>query len=385
MPEVKSMYSMVFYNCAALTEIDLPKIEIMGEGVFFGAGLLKAHLPATLTQMGVGTFMGCLNLTEITVAEENPVFFSDGVAVYKRLAGGGYEAYCYPAGRTAESYSILEGTVRVADYAFAYAVQLSNMEIPASVKTIAEGAFEYQTIGAMAFYYLGMKRTSIVYTFRGIEAPVLEGYFTAKGSSPIYMYNNFTYDFGYVQTDIRYPSNGKGYSTFVYSNYFKLNEVLPESPDSVTVMVTDKIGALGENATKEEIAAIRTLIDGMTETQRKLIGNYHEFLELERKANLDTGITPPDTQPPAVSSKSFPHWATALISVRALLRHTSRSKRCAKEAKNNEKEMDRLFDYVGLSCVCRRACRLQRRAEARRRLRQSDYSGRAEQEIYVLL
>ena len=55
MPEVKSMYSMVFYNCAALTEIDLPKIEIMGEGVFFGAGLLKAHLPATLTQMGVGT------------------------------------------------------------------------------------------------------------------------------------------------------------------------------------------------------------------------------------------------------------------------------------------------------------------------------------------
>lgn len=309
MPEVKSMYSMVFYNCAALTEIDLPKIEIMGEGVFFGAGLLKAHLPATLTQMGVGTFMGCLNLTEITVAEENPVFFSDGVAVYKRLAGGGYEAYCYPAGRTAESYSILEGTVRVADYAFAYAVQLSNMEIPASVKRI----------GAMAFYYLGMKRTSIVYTFRGIEAPVLEGYFTAKGSSPIYMYNNFTYDFGYVQTDIRYPSNGKGYSTFVYSNYFKLNEVLPESPDSVTVMVTDKIGALGENATKEEIAAIRTLIDGMTETQRKLIGNYHEFLELERKANLDTGITPPDTQPPAVSSKSFPHWATALISVGATL------------------------------------------------------------------
>ncbi len=309
MPEVKSMYSMVFYNCAALTEIDLPKIEIMGEGVFFGAGLLKAHLPATLTQMGVGTFMGCLNLTEITVAEENPVFFSDGVAVYKRLAGGGYEAYCYPAGRTAESYSILEGTVRVADYAFAYAVQLSNMEIPASVKRI----------GAMAFYYLGMKRTSIVYTFRGIEAPVLEGYFTKKGSSPIYMYNNFTYDFGYVQTDIRYPSNGKGYSTFVYSNYFKLNEVLPESPDSVTVMVTDKIGALGENATKEEIAAIRTLIDGMTETQRKLIGNYHEFLELERKANLNTGITPPDTQPPAVSSKSFPHWATALISVGATL------------------------------------------------------------------
>ena len=178
------------------------------------------------------------------------------------------------------------------------------MEIPASVKRI----------GAMAFYYLGMKRTSIVYTFRGIEAPVLEGYFTKKGSSPIYMYNNFTYDFGYVQTDIRYPSNGKGYSTFVYSNYFKLNEVLPESPDSVTVMVTDKIGALGENATKEEIAAIRTLIDGMTETQRKLIGNYHE-----RKANLNTGITPPDTQPPAVSSKSFPHWATALISVGATL------------------------------------------------------------------
>ena len=95
--------------------------------------------------------------------------------------------------------------------------------------------------------------------------------------------------------------------------------MLPESPDSVTVMVTDKIGALGENATKEEIAAIRTLIDGMTETQRKLIGNYHEFLELERKANLNTGITPPDTQPPAVSSKSFPHWATALISVGATL------------------------------------------------------------------
>lgn len=310
MPEVRSMYSMVFYNCSALTEIDLPNIEVMGEGVFFGAGLTKAHLPASLTQMGVGTFMGCLNLTEITVDEKNPVFFGDGAAVYKRLEGGGYEAYCYPCGRTSESYSILDGTVRVADYAFAYAVHLSNMEIPASVKRI----------GAMAFYYMGMQRTSIVYTFRGIEAPVLEGYFSKNGSTPIYMYNNFTYNFGYVQTDIRYPSNGKGYSAFIYSNYFKLNEVLPESPDSVTVMVTDKIGALNENSTKEEIAAIRSVIDGMTETQRKLIGNYYDFLELERKANLNAGITPPEpVHPTDPATNAFPHWATALISVVATL------------------------------------------------------------------
>ncbi len=310
MPNVRSMYSMVFYNCAALTEIDLPNIEVMGEGVFFGAGLTTAHLPASLTQMGVGTFMGCLNLAEITVDAENPVFFSDGVAVYKRLEGGGYEAYCYPAGRSGESYSILEGTVRVADYAFAYAVHVSDMEIPASVKRI----------GAMAFYYLGMQRTSIVYTFRSIEAPVLEGYFSKNGSTPVYMYNNFTYKFGYVQTDIRYPSNGKGYAAFVYSNYFKINEILPESPDSVTVLVTDKIGALTETATKEEIAAIRTMIDGMSETQRKLIGNYYEFLELERKVNLNAGETPTVPVNPADRAGSaFPHWATALISVAGTL------------------------------------------------------------------
>ena len=304
MPEVRRMFSMVFYNCAALTEIDLPKIEMMGQGVFFGCGLTSFNIPASLTDMDVANFMACLSLEEITVDENNPVYFTDGVAVYRKLSNGHYEAVAYPNARGGK-YSILEGTVRIADYAFAYSVTLNYVELPGTIKSV----------GAQAFYYVGLGTDSITYVFKSLQAPALECFASSEGRNAVYLYYNFTHGFGRVRTNIKYPANGLGYNSYIYQTYFNLDETLPAVADETTLLVIDRINNLDKaTATAEEVASIRSLINTMSETQKNLVTNYGKFVDIESSINAR-----PEPTPGPEVEKGFPLYGAVLISVFATL------------------------------------------------------------------
>ena len=308
LPEVRALFGMTFFNCAALTEISLPKAESFGQGEFSGSGLTSFHIPATLTDMDVATFFACLNLTEITVDEANEVFFTDGVAVYRKLSNGNLQAEAYPAGRTEKNYTVLDGTVRINDYAFGYAVNLFSITLPASLKNV----------GAYAFYYTGAASPeSVVYTFNSLQAPTLEAELDTSedetSGSALDLYANFTYLFGRVQTSIRYPANGKGYTNFMYANYFAINEILPDAAEETTLSVIDMIEKLvKETATAEQVQNIRTIIDNLSETQRKLVSNYSKFVEIESAVN---GAVAPTQTPKA----GMPTYAAVLIAVFATL------------------------------------------------------------------
>ena len=93
------MPSRGFVGCEALTELTLP------------ASIQNCGVSNT-----VNAFTDCVNLQNIFVADGSLYFKSvDGVLFDKN----GTNLRCYPEGRTAESYRIPEGTVRVGGNAFA--------------------------------------------------------------------------------------------------------------------------------------------------------------------------------------------------------------------------------------------------------------------------
>ena len=99
--------------------------------------LISVTIPQSVKAIGNGAFYACFNLTNIVVSTDNDYYCSvDGVLYNKNLT----ELLCYPAGKTAISYSIPESVISIGTAAFACS-KLTNITIPDSVTSIGAGAF----------------------------------------------------------------------------------------------------------------------------------------------------------------------------------------------------------------------------------------------------
>lgn len=129
-----------FLGCPSLTEIVLPdSLTKIGDYAFYGCPALETvSLGAAVTDIGKNAFVYCTALRAVEVAGQNPKFESaDGVLFTK----GGTELILYPAGRSDESYGIDGKVSIVADFAFAYAVNLKTITMTGSVAAIGSNAF----------------------------------------------------------------------------------------------------------------------------------------------------------------------------------------------------------------------------------------------------
>jgi hypothetical protein len=216
----------------------MPKVVTIGNYAFAGGSMSQVTLPATLTTMGDGVFITAPRLTSIDVDANNKIFFVDDDVLYRNITDittgkTVYELVAYPTAKRGSSYSIIEGTVSVANYAFAHltASSLQTVTIPYSVKVLGVGAF----------YSSGI--TS--YIFEAINAPTLLAEYYDNGTASFYSlyYNNFEDNFishteWSDQEDstikITYPSNGSGYTNYVYLNYFGSSEISVELINDTT-------------------------------------------------------------------------------------------------------------------------------------------------------
>ena len=173
--------TFAFYNCPNLTSLRLPYgLTSIGANAISKTGLETIVIPDTVTEMGGSAlayndnlknvtlsksmtavpsrgFVGCEALTELTLPASiqdcgvtdtsvafndctslQNIYVADGSLYFKSVDGvlfdkNGANLRYYPEGRTAESYRIPEGTIRVGGNAFAGNLFLKSVSYPTTV------------------------------------------------------------------------------------------------------------------------------------------------------------------------------------------------------------------------------------------------------------
>ena len=108
--------------------------------------LTKVRIPKTVVEIKhydhydacKNPFVGCTSLERIEVDEENPAMCAvDGVLFSKDKT----QLYCYPAGATAENYTVPDGVTWISGGAFEYNSSLVEVEMPNSVTHMSFSVF----------------------------------------------------------------------------------------------------------------------------------------------------------------------------------------------------------------------------------------------------
>lgn len=136
-------------------------VTAIGNDAFAGSRYMTdLILPSTITTMGSGIFTLCYNLRTITVAQENPTFYSENGILYKKNP---LTIYFVP--RNIQGDIVLSDDItEIPSSAFQNCTNITTIQIPENVTTIADGAFNsctnlaeiflnnnLQTIGVQAF------------------------------------------------------------------------------------------------------------------------------------------------------------------------------------------------------------------------------------------
>ncbi len=143
---------MLAYS-TALSSIAIPStVEKIGKEAFkMCSSLTYAGIPASVKVIGTNAYLGCTSVDEFYVASGNTVYSSSNGCLY-----GPYESpydseisnpitdktfIQYPNAKTSTSYTVEQGTLRIADYAFGDNKYLTKIVLPSGLKGIDNFAF----------------------------------------------------------------------------------------------------------------------------------------------------------------------------------------------------------------------------------------------------
>jgi uncharacterized repeat protein (TIGR02543 family) len=132
---VTTIDEYAFYNCK-FSSVSIPaNVVTIGVSAFSKCTIAAVTIPAGVQNIGYGAFTDCGNLTEITVASGNSSYTSvDGVLFsYNRDT-----LVQYPAGKTAESYTVDDGVKVVGSQAFNGCSNLTSLTIGGDVERIED-------------------------------------------------------------------------------------------------------------------------------------------------------------------------------------------------------------------------------------------------------
>lgn len=141
-PTVTKIGAEAFAWAQKLESIELPNVTSIGYAAFNGTGIHSIYIPPTMEEgegdvdSGLGWFINCTNLQSITVDPGNQTYRSvDGVLF------SGDILLRYPAGKAGSSYTVPNGTARIALSAFEGSENITSVSVPASVSRIDAFAF----------------------------------------------------------------------------------------------------------------------------------------------------------------------------------------------------------------------------------------------------
>lgn len=333
------------FLATALTEVNLTSAVTVDDYAFAQSKVTKVTLGEKLVSFGENPFYGCEISTfgrmeektfggQVVESKLNETYdvgekirVISGV-LYQVSPNGKLELVAYPIAKTDAAYVVEEGTSRIGAKAFAGS-NLTNVMFATTVKAIGDKAF-----------YDCEKLTTVI--FKSYEAPLLEeeydtsyltyenlpmtgqisagelGTFEGLGITKYYMWNvtsSFnTFYFGATFVDyighieeklvMVKPSNGTGYDTFIFSQYFGTVAQGGVAAMQVTLDVIAKINALPDvkviTLTDEAlIASVRAAFEGISSHEQKaLVSNYDVLSAAEAKiAYLKTREEKPTDTP----------------------------------------------------------------------------------------
>ena len=162
---IKQINSYAFYNCTDLTRVEIPSsVTSIGDSAFEGCvGLTSVTIGNSVTSIGNSAFNSCTGLTSVTIPNSvtsigNSAF--EGCASLTSVNASDLESWCkiYFGNATANpnyyaknlylnneiitSLSIPATNKRINNYAFYNCTDLTRVEIPSSVTSIGDSAFE---------------------------------------------------------------------------------------------------------------------------------------------------------------------------------------------------------------------------------------------------
>nr|WP_314980431.1 leucine-rich repeat domain-containing protein [uncultured Prevotella sp.] len=164
---VEELGDECFYDCAALTSVDLSKIKKMDTGVFWGTPLTSVEWPAAVTEIPARTFWACGQLTTIKGIPGQP-------GAWDNITKIGENAFnqC-----TALTTIKLPAELKTIDaQAFRTCINLATVDYGTKVETIGDGAFWY-TRALKKFFFKGSVKTLGADAFResGLTCVHLKG------------------------------------------------------------------------------------------------------------------------------------------------------------------------------------------------------------------
>ncbi len=313
------------FSGANLGKLDLSAATSIGDFAFEDAGVTEVKFGDGLVSLGENPFVGCaitgfgkLEKVQFNNVDKGERLNEDydisenvkviGGVLYQKTANGGLELVCYPVGREAANYTVVDGAVRISAKAFEGANNLESVTVSYSVKTI----------GDKAFY--GCRKLALV-VFTSYYAPILEeqfdeaysdsstnipitGYYAGVkglGISKYYMWtlsssNNYYYGANFVDyigkiSDnivVVRPANGQNYDTFIMSQYFATSISGAFAATDETRYVIGLIDALNDLsaitlADEQAVATARAQYEALvlTDDQKALVTNYSKLTSAE--------------------------------------------------------------------------------------------------------
>ena len=164
---VEELGDECFYDCAALTSVDLSKIKKMDTGVFWGTPLTSVEWPAAVTEIPANTFWACGKLTTIKGIPGQP-------GAWDNITKIGANAFNMCTDLTTIK---LPAELKTIDaQAFRSCDHLATVDYGTKVETIGDGAFWY-TGALKKFFFKGSVKTLGADAFResGLTCVHLKG------------------------------------------------------------------------------------------------------------------------------------------------------------------------------------------------------------------
>ena len=137
----KTIADSAFFACGSLPGITIPdSVTSIGNRAFKDCNSLKSiTIPKRVTTIGNCAFYTCYDLQSIEVDSDNPEYCSENGVLYNKEKT---EIIRFPKEKTEVSFAIPKSVTKIADGAFEYCKNLTNVTIPNDMTSIGNNAFE---------------------------------------------------------------------------------------------------------------------------------------------------------------------------------------------------------------------------------------------------